>query len=130
MNPGKRALIRFVNLSYKWLPILFGCHCRRDRSFSIRGIRFPICARCTGQLAGIFLCLVSCPFYLPKLYVLFLLMIPMVIDGGIQWKTAYESTNLRRLITGLMFGYASLRLMLWSYAAAFRLGIEIGKRFF
>ena len=39
---------------WRWLPILFGCHCRPDRSFHFRdGTPFPICARCTGELAGI-----------------------------------------------------------------------------
>ncbi|WP_334117834.1 DUF2085 domain-containing protein [uncultured Oscillibacter sp.] len=38
---------------WRWLPILFGCHCRPDRSFHFRdGTPFPICARCTGELAG------------------------------------------------------------------------------
>ena len=35
---------------YQWLPIVFGCHCREDRSFHIREERFPICARCTGLM--------------------------------------------------------------------------------
>ena len=39
---------------WRWLPIIFGCHCRPDRSFHFRdGTPFPICARCTGELAGI-----------------------------------------------------------------------------
>ena len=50
---------------YRWLPIVFGCHCREDRSFHIRGRRLPLCARCTGELAGILGCLVSAPFVLP-----------------------------------------------------------------
>ena len=37
---------------YKWLPIVFGCHCRPDRSFYWKGKKFPLCARCTGELAG------------------------------------------------------------------------------
>ncbi|HJB51594.1 MAG TPA: DUF2085 domain-containing protein, partial [Candidatus Oscillibacter pullicola] len=38
---------------WRWLPIIFGCHCRPDRSFHFRdGTPFPICARCTGELAG------------------------------------------------------------------------------
>ena len=51
---------------YKWLPIIFGCHCRDDRSFHYRGKKFPICARCTGELVGILILLISCPFYLPS----------------------------------------------------------------
>ena len=40
---------------YRWLPIIFGCHCRSDRSFFFRGKQFPLCARCTGELIGILL---------------------------------------------------------------------------
>ena len=37
----------------RWLPVFFGCHCRSDRSFFWKGKQLPICARCTGELAGI-----------------------------------------------------------------------------
>ena len=33
-----------------------------------------------------------------------LAIIPMGLDGGIQLVTKYESTNLRRVITGVLFG--------------------------
>ena len=42
----------------KWLPIFFGCHCRPDRSFFYKGKQFPVCARCTGELAGILAALI------------------------------------------------------------------------
>ncbi len=44
-------------------------------------------------------------FWLPPLWLTLVLMAPMVIDGMVQLKTAYESTNLRRLVTGLLFGW-------------------------
>ena len=47
---------------YQWLPIVFGCHCRADRSFFWRGRQFPLCARCTGELAG-FLCAIPAGFF-------------------------------------------------------------------
>ena len=33
------------------------------------------------------------------------LMLPLMIDGIIQEKTTYESTNLKRVITGILYGF-------------------------
>ena len=93
---------------YRVLPMLFGCHCRDDRSFHWKGKRFPLCARCTGELA--------------------LLLVPMLIDGGVQAATRYESTNLRRLVTGVCFGYGIVCLFLLSTGYAFRFGVSLGSR--
>ena len=54
--------------------------------------------------------------------------LPLVFDGMLQLKTSYESTNIKRLITGILFGYACLRLVIWSYAATFRFGMEMGAK--
>ena len=48
---------------YKYLPVIFGCHCRDDRSFYYKGEKFPICARCTGELIGILLAFVTFFFF-------------------------------------------------------------------
>jgi len=114
---------------YKWLPRVFGCHCRADRSFFWRGRQFPICARCTGELAGMLLALLSCFWFLPPAWCAAALMVPMVADGFIQLKTAYESTNLRRLATGLLFGYGLMVLFAISTAAALRFGYRFGQSF-
>ena len=111
---------------YRWLPIVFGCHCREDRSFHIRGKRLPLCARCTGELAGILGCLLSAPFLLPSVPLALGLLIPMVLDGGLQALTPYESGNLRRLVTGLLFGYGLTALFLCSTVWVFRFGMDIG----
>lgn len=113
---------------YKWLPIVFGCHCLDSRSFHYKGRRFPLCARCTGELLGILAGLITCPFWHPSLPVLLALMIPMVLDGGVQMLTAYESGNLRRLVTGALFGFGLAELFLLSTAAVFRCGVEIGEK--
>ena len=49
----------------------------------------------------------------------------MIIDGFLQLKTAYESTNLRRVITGFLFGFGLLALFFISAAAAFRFGYHL-----
>ena len=32
------------------------------------------------------------------------MLIPMVLDGLIQYKTLYKSNNIKRIITGFLFG--------------------------
>lgn len=63
----------------------------------------------------------------PALWVLFALLVPMLLDGGIQALTAYESTNLRRLLTGFLFGYAFFTLLFLSFRAAFLYGVSLGE---
>lgn len=113
---------------YRWLPILFGCHCRDDRSFHYKGVRFPVCARCTGELIGILFAAVSFAFFHPGWPVAALLLIPMIVDGGVQRVTAYESANLRRVITGALFGYGAVCLFLLTTGYAFRFGLSLGER--
>lgn len=113
---------------YKWLPIVFGCHCLDSRSFHYKGQKFPLCARCTGELVGIVAAFASIAFARPPLWVLPVLMVPMVLDGGIQMFTPYESGNLRRLITGTLFGFGLTELFLLSTAAVFRYGITLGEQ--
>lgn len=122
----RRRLAPVINFSYKWLPIVFGCHCRPDRSFFVRGIQFPLCARCTGQLVGALTALGTLWIARPALPVLALLLVPLIADGIIQLCTAYVSTNPRRFVTGVLFGYALTVLFLCSVAAAFRYGMTLG----
>lgn len=103
-----------------------GCHCRPDRSFCFRGQRFPVCARCTGQLIGALAVPLTAWFGHPPVPVLFALLLPLVLDGVIQLKTSYESTNFRRLATGILFGYGVLSLFVLSHVAVFRCGAALG----
>ena len=114
-----------VSWLYRWLPVIFGCHCREDRSFHYKGRRFPICARCTGELAGLVLgfgMFFVCPLPLPACLAI---MVPMVADGFRQLLTAYESTNLRRLCTGLLFGLGLYTLFARSTVFAFLYGYHL-----
>ena len=99
---------------YKWLPIIFGCHCLDERSFHYKGKKFPICARCTGELVGIFVSLFSCFFFMLPVWVCILIMIPLIVDGTVQMFTKYESNNLKRVITGFLFGYGLCMLFVIS----------------
>ena len=54
------------------------------------------------------------------------LLLPLVADGMLQLCTRYESGKFRRLVTGILFGYALANLLLLSSVAAFRRGFEAG----
>lgn len=77
------------------------------------------------MLIGILVASVCCWFFRPPLWVGLLLMIPMTLDGGIQRATRYESTNIRRLITGLLGGYGFVHFEVMLHIAAFRLGFDL-----
>lgn len=66
----------------------------------------------------------------PSIWVLFVMLIPMVADGLIQLLTRYESTNLRRLVTGVLFGYSFAILLVLSAIAAYEFGAQIGRTHF
>lgn len=118
-----------MNFIYKWLPIFFGCHCRSDRSFHYNGKKFPICSRCTGELAGILISCATYGFFKPSIYIACILMIPMVIDGFSQLLTSYESRNNRRFLSGIMFGYAFAFLIITSIEIVYNLGRSFGENY-
>lgn len=98
----------------KFLRIFFGCHARPDRSFYFRGKQFPICARCTGELIGIILGIpIAIYFGYPRFEVVLVMMAPLIFDGFLQRLTSYESGNIRRLITGILFGIAFIFAFLY-----------------
>lgn len=92
------------------------CHQMPERSFFLGSYQFPLCARCTGIMAGRLLAILLLPFVLfpvkTALLVLPLLMLPLPIDGLVQKYTKYESNNCKRVITGILWGFASISLIL------------------
>ncbi len=109
----------------------FNCHQMHERSYTLNGNQMPVCARCAGIFIGIALGLFAMIFVEPeydykdtllkfvpgkhhtrkkstKILILIglgaLVLLPMVLDGGIQLVSEYESTNPTRTITGLIFG--------------------------
>ena len=117
---------RLIGWSYKYLPMIFGCHCIPERCLSFKGKRFPICARCTGEGIGILVSIATIGLGHPAWYVLLLLLVPMLLDAIIQRVTSYESNNIKRLITGTLFGYAGFTLILLSYWYTFLYGYHLG----
>lgn len=95
-----------------------GCHQRQDRSFFYKGVQFPFCARCTGLIIGEFV-------FAPILYIfgydsLFMaigFISIMAVDGFLQYFQILESTNTRRLLTGILggIGYMLITIRLIVY---------------
>ena len=81
------------------------CHQINERSFTFRGYQFPVCARCTGIFIGhvvaIFLFIMKVRI---SLKICALLILIMACDGFLQLFKIKESTNIRRLITGILAG--------------------------
>ncbi len=73
------------------------------------------------------LALVSCPIFRPPFWVVFILMVPMILDGLIQRLTSYESNNLKRVLTGTLFGYALVMFFVITLIVVFQYGVRLGE---
>jgi len=83
-----------------------GCHQMPERSFFFHGKQFPVCARCTGVFLGELVSVVVCRWFHPPLWLVLSFCALILLDWGIQALEWKESTNFRRLTTGLLCGYA------------------------
>ncbi|MCI8418642.1 MAG: DUF2085 domain-containing protein [Lachnospiraceae bacterium] len=101
MNKKDAIWIRSMELCSKYC----NCHQKPERSLFINGYQFPLCARCTGIALGYLAALITIPFYSFG-YCITVLLFPLAIDGTLQYVTAYESTNRKRVITGFLYGFA------------------------
>lgn len=90
----------------------WGCHQLPERSFFIKGYQFPVCARCTGIIIGEFIALLLSITYRKYHVAILVLLIPMLIDGTLQFFTQYISNNIKRLLTGIFFGFSLLYTIL------------------
>jgi uncharacterized membrane protein len=85
------------------------CHQKSERSFILNSNQMPFCSRCTAIWVGLTIGLGFIIFYRVKLnekLLLFLIIgiAPMALDGIGQLLNLWESTNLIRVITGLIVG--------------------------
>ena len=85
------------------------CHQKSERSFFINGNQMPFCSRCTAIILGIALGIGFMFFYKFELddrfiFIMLIGFIPIGIDGVGQLFGFWESTNLIRVITGLLVG--------------------------
>lgn len=89
-----------------------GCHQRADRSFFWKGFQFPLCARCTGVLISYIFSLPMFLIFGGNFWICVVLMAVMFVDWFIQYLKIKESTNLRRLITGICGGYGIMTIQI------------------
>lgn len=98
----------YTNVWIKSMEIFskyWGCHQLPDRSFFYKDYQFPVCSRCTGIIIGELFYLLFFKFTSKiKKRMSCLLVIPLIIDGTIQYLTDYNSNNRRRFITGFLYG--------------------------
>ena len=113
-NVGVSNNKKLINeMSFPW-NFIYGCgdtlcHQKAERSFFINGNQLPFCSRCTAIWLGLAIGLGFIVFYKIKLNEKFLFLIiigivPIGIDGVGQFFGLWESTNIIRLITGLLIG--------------------------
>ena len=123
------------------------CHQKSERSWEVNKNQLPVCTRDVGIFAGLFIGGVvfsrrgwnrwtvrdTCLSLLPEsmLHGVYaknrrtalwlgcglLLCMPLIADGFLQLLTPYESTNFKRVLTGVPFGFG-LGILLCSMFAA------------
>lgn len=103
---------------------LSGCHRMPERSFFFRKKQFPVCARCTGAFIGYAAGFICFAFYrLPPLACVIFCAV-MFADWLVQRIDILPSTNLRRLITGLLCGFGLRQLTMEVYVWLVELAIS------
>ena len=97
MNPLSKLIYYIGDLN---------CHQLSQRSYEYNENQMPFCARDVGIFAGLtfgFVWALGRRIEL-TLPMIILALIPIGLDGTIQLFTDYESTNIRRVATGLIAG--------------------------
>ena len=98
--------------SFKVVQKIWGCHQLPERSFFINGYQLPFCARCTGIFCGFILAIIFLLLGLNiPLGICLLMPMPLIIDGTVQLFFSKLSNNIRRFITGVLFGVAVIYLL-------------------
>lgn len=92
-----------------WITLMelgrrYGCHQKPERSFTINGYQFPICARCTGIILGEIIGIIILVRKKIGIKKGMLLILPTAIDGVTQLFGWQESNNARRFISGVLAG--------------------------
>lgn len=101
------------NMDFPWNFIYSAgdrlCHQKAERSFFINDNQMPFCSRCTAIWLGLAIGLGFMVFYTIQLnekflFAIILSVVPMGVDGVGQLFGFWESTNIIRVITGLLIG--------------------------
>jgi len=101
------------NISIPWNIVYTAgdrlCHQKLERSFIVNGNQMPFCSRCIGIFAGSTLGIGLMLFFrlpLDEKFLFFILIgiAPLAVDGIGQLFGLWESTNVIRVLTGLLAG--------------------------
>jgi uncharacterized membrane protein len=94
-------------------------HCHRipERSLNWGKGKMPMCARCFGIRIGTTTAIILCVLQkLPPWWISFLMFLVLLIDWGIQQFFNVMSTNLRRVISGVVGGFG-MGALFWGTAS-------------
>jgi uncharacterized membrane protein len=122
-NPGQEARMNpFAQAVYTMGDI--ECHQIAARSYYLNGNELPICSRDFGLSIGLLAGMVVGLLYVRRINPMILAMgiLPILIDGGLQSVSSYQSNNTLRIITGIVAGIATA-LLLCEFAARY---LEVG----
>jgi len=95
----------------KWMEFgqRLGCHQKPERSFFIGEYQMPVCARCTGVFIGYLATILLLPFTKGKEKISKIVAaigcVTMLTDWSLQAFKIKESTNKRRLLSGIIGGF-------------------------
>mgnify|MGYP006105600289 CR=1 FL=1 len=85
------------------------CHQLSDRSYEYNENQMPFCTRDVGIFVGLalgFIFAIGRKIEL-TLPLVILSLVPIGLDGTIQLFTDYESTNIKRIVTGMIAGFVT-----------------------
>ena len=100
---------RMMRNIYSWLMKIgksSGCHQMPERSLKFKGYQCPVCARCTGVFIGNVFAIVGVFIFTPHWKYLLYGCGIMLADWLFQYFQIMQSTNIRRIITGIIGGYS------------------------
>ena len=95
------------------------CNGRAERAPHVGSFVFPLCYRCFGVVVGATTACILLnigAIQKPSQLIAVLLVLPLIIDGTLQYSNILESSNYRRLTIGLLCG---LGLQLLPYTAIY-----------
>ena len=86
------------------------CHQIEDRSYTINGNQLPICVRDLGLLLGFTMASLLSIWIDRRINwgLITVLVLPIIVDGGVQMVSDYQSLNSIRLVTGILGGSGAL----------------------
>ena len=122
-NPGQEAKMNlFAQAVYTMGDI--ECHQIAERSYYLNGNELPICSRDVGLSIGLLTGMLIGLLYVRRInpFLLAVGILPMVMDGGLQAISSYQSNNSLRIMTGIVAGVA-VALLLCEFAARY---LEVG----